>query len=286
MDVLHWTTHVYPRTNAQKWPVGKISSCVTVDRLVRTGAKSRGRKRNVNTLDTMTLPPSIRRRLNDVLTVTESVTWLAKLPCVRTEEDAQSLAPMWASVLANVSEPAVCESVPISLSSHDDRMLQYGRDVPLCALGEDSCAAMQFPGNQGPLPIYVMPAVQDLLDQGLPPPRPFSCSATCLLCIRRDVHAAVLAWSSMIANSNVQIHRGACIPPPFANLRDVPGGYISKAMVTDQQQNVFGPVSIVGSHRSLRCCYNPETSHWFFDQSSIKVNSPSFLCPGTTATTC
>ena len=280
LDTFHFVSHVYPRSSPYRFPVGKISSLVTVDNVLSSAC---ARKRPALCSNNKSLPPSVRRRLNDLVRVTESSTWLSHLPCIRTDTDVESLAPIWASVLAGAQTEARCEAVPISLSTHEDRMLTYGRDVPLCSLGEVACAAMQYPGNQGPLPIYVMPSVQDLIDKGRPPPAPFKKNSVCLLCIRRDVHAAVLAVSSMVANPSAQINRGACYPPPFTNLVDVPGGYRSDAMVTHgREQNVFGPVSIVGSHRSLVCRICPETRTWFFDQSAIKIHSPAFLGPGAT----
>ena len=289
LDVLHWVSHVHPRANTRRWPVGKIAASVTVDRVVLSGTKSRGRKRNAGALDVSRLPPSTRRRLNDVLAATEEATWLTKAPCVRSLDDAKSLAPLWASALANLQDKARCAAVPVSLSSHDDRMLQYGRDVPTCSLGPEGCAATTFPGNMGPLPIYVMPSVQELIDRGEPPPHAFSSNATCLLCIRRDCHASTLAWQSMVTNPTHQILRGSICPPPFANLVDVPGGYHTSAMcslpVDGGNKSVFGPHAIVGIHGKLVPRINPETKQWFFDQSAIKVRNPSFLCQGAQAST-
>lgn len=291
LDVVHWISYVYPRADPYRWPVGKISASVTVNEIVSSGQKTRGRKRAASALDSKNTPPSLRRRLNDVLNVTNSPAWQTNLPSVRAHDDLDSLVPIWASVLAKLEQPARCEPVPVSLSHHEDRMLEYGRDVPLCALGDEACAALQVPGNQGPLNIYVMPSVQALLDQGLPPPAPFSPDATCLLCIRRDVHAAVLAWNALVPNPSVAINRCACVPPPFSNLVDVPGGYIRQAMAQAHDDdgkpgtNVFGPVSIVGCHAQLQARVNPETQRFYIDQSSIKVPCPSFLCPGTTACT-
>ena len=284
--MVHWVSHVYPRTNTARWPVGKITASVTVDTIVTTGGKSRGRKRNQDALDMNVLPPSTRRRLNDILAATESATWMTKAPCVRSLQDVNSLAPLWASALASLKTEARCEHVPVSLSSHDDRMLQYGRDVPLCSLGEENCAALVYPGNMGPLPIYVMPSVQEQLDRGVKPQQPFSSTAACLLCIRRDCHAATLAWQSMVTNPQHQILRSSVCPPPFTNLVNVPGGYAESAMCTHSGEGaVFGPASIVGVHAKLVVRLNPETNTWYFDQSSIKINSPSFLCPGAQAIT-
>ena len=250
---------------------------ITVDSALAATPVSRGRgKKRAHDEKEVTLPPSIRRRLDDLLNATRSSTWHADMPCVRSLEDAKCLAPAWASVLANAAKPARCEPVPISLAAHEDRMLTYGRKVPLCCLGE-GCAALQYPTNCGPLPIYVMPSVQRLIDQGVEPPCPFSQDATCLLCIRRDVHAAVLAWGSMIGSPDVQINKSACCPPPFANLVDVPGGYHASAIITTGKHNVLGPASIVGCHHNLECVQNPETKQYGFDQSALKVVGPAFL---------
>ncbi|MEK9528210.1 MAG: hypothetical protein VW491_04795, partial [Gammaproteobacteria bacterium] len=84
--------------------------------------------------------------------------------------------------------------------------------------------ARSVPGNQGPLPIYVSPSVQAQLDSNKQV-APFDKAATCLLCIRRDVHAAVLSWNALVPDPIAQISPMARIPPPFANLVNVPGGY-------------------------------------------------------------
>lgn len=297
LDTVHWTSQVYPKhTDPQRWKVGGIAASVVVDQIMRDPTKLglRKRKRGKHQIvDKDKLPPSIRRRLLDILEVTESPTWMSKLPCVRTMEDVNAQKPLWESVLRQLELPQKCSRVTVSLNTHDDAMLTYGRkykhkqtgqlcDVPLCALG-DSCAALVYPGNQGPLPIYLMPSEQLRIDKLLPPVVPFSSNATCLLCIRRDVHAAVLAWLSLLTNEHVQIQRGTCIPPPFCNLVSTVGGYIPNAMINTDKHNCFGPVNIVGMHNSLQVRYNPTTSQWYFDQSSIKFMPPSsFLCQGAT----
>lgn len=289
---------MYPQqTDPQRWKVGGISTALVVDQIIRNPSKLglRKRKRGKHQMvDKDDLPPSIRRRLIDLVDLAESPTWMAKLPCVRTLADTQAQAPLWEAVLKNLELPQKCSPVCISLSSHDDRMLSYGRkcfdphnpskliDVPLCCL-KDHCAAKIYPANQGPLPIFLMPSEQARIDKGKPPLAPFSCNATCLLCIRRDVHAAVLAWLAMLTNEQVQIQRSACIPPPFCNLVSTVGGYNPSAMINTAKHNCFGPVNIVGMHNSLVVRYNPVKQNWYFDQSAIKFNPPSsFLCPGTT----
>ena len=287
LDTVHWTGQIYRSSaDTQRWKVGGIVASTVIDNVIRQRAKTSNKKRRRKTLTANKdgeLPPSVRRRLCEVLNATESATWMANLPCLRAVEDAECQAPMWASVLSSLKDDSCCTNVPISLSYHDDRMLTYGRDVPLCAMG-DQCAALVYPANQGPLPIYVMPSVQAMLDRGERPSAPFSPGAHCLLCIRRDVHAAVLAWSSMVVNASVQLKRGACVPPPFANLVDVPGGYKKSAMINTENQSVFGPSNIVGAHASLKCRIDPASRTWYFDQSAIKhENRHSFLFQGTTA---
>ena len=99
------------------------------------------------------------------------------------------LAPLWVAALHSLSEPLVCDTVDVSLSTHDDRMLQYGRSgVPLCSLG-DQCLARVYPGNQGPLHVYMPPSVQKLVDDGGQAP-PVPASSTCLLCIRRGARGS------------------------------------------------------------------------------------------------
>lgn len=301
LDTVHWTSQVYPKqTDPQRWKVGGISSSLVVDQIIRDPSKLglKKRKRGKHQIvERDILPPSIRRRLLDVLEITESPTWMSKLPCVRTLEDVNAQTPLWKSVLQHLKLPQTCQHVTVSLNCHDDKMLTYGRkykdaavfkktgqlsDVPCCAL-KDQCAALVYPGNQGPLPIYLMPSEQQHIERGHPPVVPFSSNATCLLCIRRDVHSAVLAWLSLLTNEQVQIQRGACIPPPFCNLVSTVGGYRPEAMINTEKHNCFGPVNIVGMHSSLKVRYNPATSNWYFDQSAIKFMPPSsFLCPGAT----
>ena len=272
--------HVHPTADTARWPVGKVTATLHVDKVMRGAARQKPQANDTGCAP----PPSVALRIAEVMDATASEAWACDLPAVRAEEDAAMLAPLWVAALHSLSEPLVCDTVDVSLCTHDDRMLQYGRDgVPLCALG-DQCLARVYPGNQGPLHVYIPPSVQKLVDDGGQAP-PVPASSTCLLCIRRDVHACVLAWNAMVPDATEHVRGSARLPPPFHNLVGVPGGYKPEAFVTVPGSGVFGTTSIVGDTGDLVVRFDPREHRFFFDQSKIKW-SPSgghFLGQGTAA---
>ena len=197
------------------------------------------------------------------------------LPSTRAIEDAEQIVPLWTAAINSLSEQVECVPVHISLSTHDDHMLRYGRDVPLCALGLQ-CIARTYPGNQGPLPIYVSPSVQQAIDDGCKPP-PFPSTSACLLCIRRDVHSAVLSWNAMVPDQAAAIRKMPMIPPPFVNLVDVPGGYHAKYIVGNPTSAAFGSASIVGVTGEITVRIDVRTKEFYFDQSKLVFSPNHFL---------
>lgn len=280
LDYLHWVSHVHPDTSLHRWRVGKVTATLHVDKILAKCAKSSAAKRKRT--ETVA-PPSIAKRIREIIDASASESWTAELPAVRAEDDAASQVPLWIAALKSLGERVVCDSVDVSTCQHDDRMLTYGRDAPLCSLG-DQCLARVYPGNQGPLAIYIPPSVQKLIDDG-EAHAPFSKNSTCLLCIRRDVHACVLAWNALVPDATSHIRRKARVPPPFQNLVGVAGGYIESAFVTTPDNGVFGTSSIVGDTGALVVRYNPRTKAFFFDQSKIKwaPTNNHFLSRGTAA---
>ena len=140
----------------------------------------------------------------------------------------------------------------------------------------NECAALDYAANQGPLPIYLLPSVQDAFDRGEKSHALEDPNAVCLLCLRRDMHAACLAWEAMVPNPSKQIHRNAVIPPPFTNMVDVPGGYRSTAMIPHASM-IFSPAHMVGVSGEIKIAYCPQRKTFYFDQTAITCNPPSFM---------
>ena len=218
--------------------------------------------------------------MQNLLQLTESDVWATRVPYVKCSEDLAASAPVWDSVCRSLVHggEANCAAVPVSTSAHEDLQLMYSREgVPLCSMGSQ-CAALLYPGNQGALHVYLMPSLQQQLDEQRP--GVFTADddphATCLLCIRRDVHGACLAWSAMLPNPARQIHRTSVIAPPFTNLVSVPGGY-KKSALAPSVSSTFGNAHIVGVSGELAVKYDPHAKRFYFDQHCIKFGPRSFL---------
>jgi len=281
MDLCYWTQHVHPRTSPERWPAGKISSHVNVERVLSAvgGAQSSASPRNFFTGG---VPPSVRKKTDELLAMTESDTWATKIPFVECDAALDSDVSLWTSVLAQIDHTcdAPCTDAPVSTSVHEDEQLCYSRDgIPLCALGS-ACAATWYPGHQGPLHIYLSASQQALHDSSSEPTVYRDKHATCLLCIRRDVHGARLGWQAMVPNPSMQVRRDAIVPAPFTNITNAAGGYKESAMAVGDSSSMFSNANIVGVTGLLRINYNPRRSAFFFDQTSIKVVPPGFLCQG------
>ena len=287
MDTLHWAQHVHPSSTPENWPVGKVSSHVAVERAMR---EMHSTETNAATTDTVRasrvfgpFPPSTTQRLHELQKLVDSDMWRTSLPYVRCIEDVKSSATLWESALKHIDhdQPAKCASVQVSTSVHEDAQLEYGRkDVPLCSMGNE-CAALLYPGNQGPLPIYMLPSTQAAFDAGDKSVATSNPRATCLLCLRRDAHGACLAWHAMVPNAAAMVNRSALLPAPFCNLVNVPGGYKESVIAMDSAA-VFSNSAIVGVSGELRVKYNAEKQIFAFCQHALKVNPPSFLFQGTT----
>ena len=268
---------MHPTLDANAWPVGKVTALLHVKNTLC--ATPRRAKHS----DLEHVPPSVRRRVRQLKAVVDAESFKADLPTCRVADDLANLTPLWTATLLALKDPPACMHVDVSLSTHEDAMLRYDRKVPLCACG-DACVARVYPRNQGPLPIYLPYAVEKARLAGGNTP-PYSSTATCLLCIRRDVHACCLAWNAIVPDAEPPIRRAARIPPPFANLCGVPGGYIESVFATSPHHGVFGSYSVVGESGLVHCDWDPMTKAWFFDQSAIKWDSKHFLGRGATVGT-
>jgi len=277
LDFMFWSQHVHPQRSPKMWPVGKIASHVCVANALDPsgGQRTAGKQKT-------TTPPTVTIRIKEMLTLTESDVWGMYMPFVQCSQDIEDTAlPMWTAALVHTGGAVSTANVPVSDSIHEDTQLRYNRTgVPLCALG-DQCAAHMYPGNQGPLPVYMLPAVADAHRSGRATYIEHDEHATCLLCIRRDVHGACLAWEAMVPNPARQIQRSSIIPPPFTNLVDVPAGYKKQAFLP-MGDALFDNANVVGVSGELCIKYDAATETFYFDQERIKCRPASFLCQSTT----
>jgi hypothetical protein len=189
----------------------------------------------------------------------------------------------WASALEFSSaamtpqnDPASLPFIPISTAHHDSSQLVWGREqVPLCDSGEE-CEALRYSGNQGCLHAYLSPEQQRCLDNGEPFDMPDP--AFCLLCIRCEIHALLLAWDSLVSNPRQQTGRDILCVPPMQNLVDVPGGYVRSAVgISQSAHSVIANVAVVGVTGLIDVKYNPATKKFYFDQSRIVWPNQHFL---------
>tara|TARA_B100000768_G_scaffold133167_1_gene123921 strand:- start:1505 stop:2422 length:918 start_codon:yes stop_codon:yes gene_type:complete len=282
MDFLFWTQHVHPRTTPANWPAGKVSSHVSVERALRNRPAVCAPFSDDARFFRRSVPETVHAKLTSIMRMTESDCWSTRLPFVSCSDDVDDRTPLWTAALrgATWGGDAPCLDAPVSTSVHEDTQLYYNRPaVPLCVMG-DHCAAILYPGNQGALPIYLDPIDQAAYERTgvCEAPDPL---ASCLLCIRRDLHGANLAMQALLPNPGRQIHRSAVMPSPFANLVDVPGGYKRSAMSVTASP-LFGGTNVVGVSGELRVNYDPGCNSFFFDQRAIKVTPPSFLSHGMT----
>lgn len=279
LDFMFWSQHVHPQKNTQAWPVGKITSHLSIANALRP-AVTQQRVKHVD-LCTPTTPPTVAMRVKEIMRLTESDAWNMYMPFVQCADDLVSTTvPMWTAALVHTGTKLCSSVVPISDSIHEDTQLRYGRkDIPLCALG-DQCAATMYPGNQGPLHVYMLPTVAAAHHAGKSTYIHHDEHATCLLCVRRDVHGACLAWEAMVPNPTRQIQRSSIIPPPFTNLVDVPAGY-KKSAFLPMGEALFDNANVVGVTGELSVKYDTKQCVFFFDQERIKCRPASFLCQNT-----
>jgi len=162
--------------------------------------------------------------------------------------------------------------IPVSTVEHDNSQLVWGRTsftsgalVNSCS-HEEECDSLKLRGNQGPLQRYMSPEEQLLFDStGTHPSAP----DFCLLCIRRDIHAAYLAYSATIINSTRQLDRPTFVIPPFQNLVDCPGGYKLDAMGVTPSSFTAIPLHVCGVNGSLSVNYDPHNKIFYIDQGPI-----------------
>ncbi len=289
MDYCYWAQHVYPRADPSRWPSGKVSSHVSVERALaalpgghpRGPRASRPPRGGGGGFFGAAAAPGVRSKVDALLAMTESDAWGTRVPYVAScSADLADTVPMWAAVLRAVDHggPTVGHDAPVSTSTHEDEQLCYGRvGVPLCS--DQQCAARLYDADRGPLHIYLSAAAQAAFEATGEIPGPADPSATCLLCIRRDVQGVRLSLSAALPNPRQQINRACLMPPPFVNLVDVPGGYKASAMAMDgATSHLFGSSTVVGAC-PLKLNYDPVKERFFFDQHDIKCSPSSFLAP-------
>ena len=199
---------------------------------------------------------------------------------VKTDSTCEFLAQAWSSIspVSNVKLPKGHDdkeqnvNICVSTVDHENGQLEWGRVskkhchvcIPLCDY-EEECEAQSLRGNQGPLGTYLTPSQQELFDEtGEVPEGPYFC----LLCIRRDIHAYQLAYSSA-TNSHLQAGRGTFVIPPFKNIVNAPGGYHESVMSVKEDVFMPIPVFICGVSGTLQTRYDPVRKIWFVDQGSI-----------------
>lgn len=276
LDFMFWSQHVHPRHSTREWPVGKIASHVSIANALKPSKDSRS---HAVVQKLPTTPPSAAKRIDEMMALTESDAWSMYMPFVDVVTDVKLLVePMWSTILNNTTRTAgvPAPSPAVSDALHEDEQLCYGRKgIPLCSLG-DQCAARLYAGNQGPLHVYLLPTVARAHALGRTTYVEHDEFATCLLCIRRDVHGACLAWEAMVPNPARQIQRSSIIPPPFTNLVDVPAGYRSDAFISAGDA-LFDNANVVGVSGALCVKYSATRKHFYFDQTRIKCLPPSFL---------
>ena len=196
---------------------------------------------------------------------------------VRQTSDAWKGALAACATFSSVSPTAEhMPFIPVSYASHDSDQLVWGRTgVPMCASGDD-CEARRYSGNQGPLHTYLTPDQQrcftDKIHFDMPEP------GFCLLCIRCEIHALLLAWESLVSNPRQQLGRDIICVPPMQNLVDMAGGYIREVVgISQSAHSIISNVAIVGITGLISVKYNPEKKIFFFDQSRIVWPQQHFL---------
>ena len=220
-----------------------------------------------------TLAPSVR---NAVLKLVQNDCYKTNLDLFSVSNSIQTelMQEAWKrglEVAAAKVDTLSCH-IPVSTVEHENTQLVWGRcskktkdELELCSHGEE-CDALKLRGNQGPLQRYMSPEEQHAFDSdGIHPSGP----SFCLLCIRRDIHAAYLAYSSSVVNSMRQLDRATFVIPPFQNLCDCPGGYRMDAMGLSPSNFTSIPVHVCGVSGSLTVNYNPHKKQFFIDQGSI-----------------
>ena len=210
------------------------------------------------------MPPSLKAEIvkftsNDAMRL--SLPAAAHAPIVSTAfVDACTLA------LANASPVGETGFIPISTVEWDNHMLEWGRVgvdglIPACAYGAE-CRAANLANAPGPLQVYLSPDEEAAVKNGAPVP-----GFACLLCIRADINGLDMLHRQTIVNSAVQTGRPLFVVPPFQNLVDCPGGYVSKAI--GAHAGPVLPVNVVGVTNTLVVARHPHSGTHFVDQGAI-----------------
>ena len=171
-----------------------------------------------------------------------------------------------ALALANASPVGDAGFVPVSTVEWDNHMLEWDRlgkhaPIPECAYGAE-CRGANLANAPGPLPVYLSPAEEAAVIDGADVP-----GFACLLCIRADANGLYMLHRQTIVNSAIQTGRANFIVPPFQNLVDCPGGYVSQAI--GARAGPVLPVNIVGVTNTLVVMRHPHSGQHFVDQGAI-----------------
>jgi hypothetical protein len=273
LDCLHYATKIKPERHSNGlFPVGVTlrNSDIVSPKQITIGKP--------NTMTMAKLAPSKARIIKDFVSMDGYQT---NLPVFSVKADAKAalMAQAWSTIspvnnvkIGGSSEHCQNVNVCISTVDHENGQLEWGRvskhdttkSIPCCDYG-DECDALSVRGNQGPLGCYLTPPQQEEFDHtGELPEGPYFC----LLCIRRDINAFQLAYSSVL-NSHLQSGRGTFVIPPFKNIVNAPGGYHDSAMSVKEDVFMPIPVYICGVSGTLQTRYDPVRKIWFIDQGAI-----------------
>lgn len=211
----------------------------------------------------LSLPPSGESAL---LQFTSNDLMRLQLPVKPARITVEAVHEAWQKALLACT-PAASEGllVPISPVEHENEQLKWGRkNVPLCRFGSE-CDACLLENAPGPLHAYLSVQEQDVLDATGQAPK---AALFCLLCIRRDCQALYLAHRAINGGKLNPGTNTLCVPP-FQNLVDVPGGYVSTALSVPISESGDVPISIVGVSSKLAVMQNPYTNEMCVDQGNI-----------------
>lgn len=161
--------------------------------------------------------------------------------------------------------PSAHQAIPYSCTSHDQRMLEWGRSgVPLCAEGSQ-CKATALRGHHGPLGIYLTVAQDRALQNG--EKVTFPEDALCLLCYRANARHMQMACEASGRAMD------ATMVPPFQNYFNCPGGYKEAFMGACIPVDGGGMIRIAAMTRDLQVRVQPtSTGNFYIDQSAIEYS--------------
>jgi hypothetical protein len=268
-DTLFYSSKIKPHLNPNgKWPLG------TAIRPSTTGPSAHKYPLFIGSSDTV--PQSVT---NAIAEFTASESMRLNLPLVSTHSvTLDTVHAAWDDILGTCTgQPEPCH-IPISTVEHESSQLTWHRCsathptkvVSLCRW-ENDCQVLDYPDNQGPLPVYLSASEQDKFDAtGIMPDNAYFC----LLCIRRDAQVICTTNRNTLVNSALQTGRQFFAVPPFQNLVDVMGGYHRSALGVNATEQMVMPVNIVGVSGALRVRYDSVADRFYIDQGAIVYGAP------------